>query len=110
MDFKSDKGIINTIDKDVKLAINQLTKHLENIHGVTVQKVIQNFNTRKCNIISKYFIFNQREKSKIKNNFCFQIELKELEDAFEFSTISIVQIDGVESIFMKGTDPKVCIC
>ncbi|XP_043483070.1 fatty-acid amide hydrolase 2-B isoform X2 [Leptopilina heterotoma] len=72
MDFKSDKGIINTIDKDVKLAINQLTKHLENIHGVTVQK----------------------------------IQLKDLEDAFEFSTISIVQIDGVESIFMKGTDPK----
>ncbi|XP_051165523.1 fatty-acid amide hydrolase 2-A isoform X2 [Leptopilina boulardi] len=72
MDCKSNKGIINSIDKDVKSTIKKLTKHLENIYGVTVQK----------------------------------IKLKELEDAFEFSTISIVQIDGVESIFMKGNNPK----
>lgn len=41
MDCKSNKGIINSIDKDVKSTIKKLTKHLENIYGVTVQKVFR---------------------------------------------------------------------
>ena len=35
--------------------------------------------------------------------------MKELKYVFEFATTVLLEIEGVESIFMKGTDPRVSI-